>query len=307
MAIFDIFSKRQRKLRGEVPDVYTYDKLPNQLRVQLVHVFRDMLGDSATFDRPAKLYAQLVELLCREHGVFSLSPNRYRNESAETELHNFFLQVEDTEQALDVVEVCARAADLMTRNTGYLYENDPNPRIDSGLEELNERLREHGIGYQYESGDIVRVDSDLLHTEAVKPALGLLRTKDFEGPREEFLKAYEHYRHSRHEEALTDALKSFESTMKVICDQKGWIYDAGATAAKLVNICLTNGLVDSFWQNEFAGLRMTLENGINTVRNKLGGHGQGSEPREVPREIVAYALHMTASTIVFLIESARRS
>ena len=28
MSISNIFSKRQKKLRGEVPDVYTYDKIP---------------------------------------------------------------------------------------------------------------------------------------------------------------------------------------------------------------------------------------------------------------------------------------
>ena len=32
MAIFDLFSKRQKALRGDVPDVYTYDDLPNSLR-----------------------------------------------------------------------------------------------------------------------------------------------------------------------------------------------------------------------------------------------------------------------------------
>ena len=34
MAIFDLFSKRQRALRCDVPDVYTYSDLPNALRVQ---------------------------------------------------------------------------------------------------------------------------------------------------------------------------------------------------------------------------------------------------------------------------------
>ena len=31
----DIFSKRQKRLRGEMPDVYQYDTLPGGLRTQV--------------------------------------------------------------------------------------------------------------------------------------------------------------------------------------------------------------------------------------------------------------------------------
>lgn len=312
MAIFDLFSKRQRRLRGEVPDVYTYDQVPDQLRVQLVHVFRDLLGQpqhpyyQSTHEKPAETYKLIVDVLCREYGRLALGDNQYVDRDYSIELLNFFLKTTNAEQALDVIELCAKVADRITRNWEYLHESDPSRRVDAGVEEINGRLREHGVGFQIEDGELVRVDSDLLHSEAVKPALSLLRTKDFAGPRDEFLGAYEHYRKGNFEEALTEALKAFESTMKAICDQKKWSYDAGATAKKLVNVCLSNGLVDPFWESHFAGLRATLENGIATVRNKLGGHGQGSKQREVPREVVAYALHLTAATIVLLIESSRR-
>lgn len=38
MGMFDLFSKRQKRLRGEVPDVFVYDKVPPGLRVQIVHI-----------------------------------------------------------------------------------------------------------------------------------------------------------------------------------------------------------------------------------------------------------------------------
>jgi hypothetical protein len=44
MPIFDLFSKRQKRLRGEVPGVYTYDQIPQTLRVQIVHIIRDAKG-----------------------------------------------------------------------------------------------------------------------------------------------------------------------------------------------------------------------------------------------------------------------
>jgi hypothetical protein len=40
MALFDLFSKRQKRLRGDVPDVYVYDEIPQVLRVQLVQILQ---------------------------------------------------------------------------------------------------------------------------------------------------------------------------------------------------------------------------------------------------------------------------
>jgi len=217
---------------------------------------------------------------------------------------DFILKAKNHERVLDAVELAVRYADRITRSPGYLGEREFNARVDQGIEELNARFREHGIGYQYEDGELIRVDSDLLHAESVKPALTLLRTKNYDGPREEFLRAHDHYRHGRHEESLTEALKAFESTMKAICDAKGWPYGERATAKQLVGVCFDNQLIDRFWQSHFEHLKGTLENGIATARNQRGGHGQGAQPRTVPREIVTYVLHMTASTIVFLIEAA---
>lgn len=49
MAIFDLFSKRQKSLRGDVPDVYVYDNLPDALRVQIVHIWTDALGNDENY------------------------------------------------------------------------------------------------------------------------------------------------------------------------------------------------------------------------------------------------------------------
>jgi hypothetical protein len=309
MSIFDIFSKRQARLRGQVPDVYRYDEVPQKLRVQIVHLLGDMLhgGDDANIRLSANVeraYEFISKSLCREYGLFRLSGRASEERDHINELFTFILQTKNHEQVLDCVEVATRYADRVTRGWDYLREDSPDARVDDAITELNQRFKEHGVGYQYEDGELVRVDSDLLHVEVVKPALTLLRTTRYAGPREEFLRAYEHYRHGRHEESLTEALKAFESTMKSICDAKKWTYDKGATAKKLVDVCFKNGLIDPFWQTHIAHLQGTLENGIATARNKLGGHGQGSQPRAVPREIVSYVLHMTGSTIVFMIESA---
>ncbi len=124
----------------------------------------------------------------------------------------------------------------------------------------------------------------------VKPALRLLNENSYQGAQQEFLSAYDHYRHAKYKEALNDCLKSFESTMKSICDKRQWTYSKNATAKSLIHVCFENGLVPSFWQQQLTSLRSMLESSIPTGRNNLSGHGQGATPTEVPDYLVAYML-----------------
>lgn len=91
---------------------------------------------------------------------------------------------------------------------------------EQAIEEVNARFRQHGIGYQFESGEIVRVDSEIVHQAVVRPTLQLLRHKRFALANAEFLGAHEHYRHGRLGEAINECLKAFESVLKVICAEK---------------------------------------------------------------------------------------
>jgi len=116
--------------------------------------------------------------------------------------------------------------DLTDHDTNLFVRMEP----EEAIEELNCRFKEHGVGYQFEGGEIVRVDSQCIHTEVVKPAVSLLNTAGFDGALEEFLDAHKHYRKGEMKEAMSDALNAFESVMKAICDENGWSYKtAGAT------------------------------------------------------------------------------
>ncbi len=82
------------------------------------------------------------------------------------------------------------------------------------------------------------------------------------GANEEYMKAHGHYRHGRYEEALVDCLKSFESTMKIICKERGWQHGETDTAKKRIQICFQNNLVPAFTQNQFTSLQNLFESGI---------------------------------------------
>lgn len=216
-----------------------------------------------------------------------------------------YLLKADTDGALDIIETSFRMIDHHVRQwDSYEQESagisqDP----DSAIEELNHRFREHGVGYQYEDGILIRLDSQFIHAEVVKPALSLLHEARFDGPADEFIRAFDHYRHGRTKESVAEALKAFESTMKAICKARGWSYPANATARPLIEILFQNGLVPADLQSHFAGLRSAMESGLPTLSNRTSRHGQGADPVSIPSHFAAYSLHLVAANIVFLVQA----
>jgi len=301
MPIFDLFSKRQKVLRGEVPDVYQYDTFPESFRVQIIHILRDALGNAQAYDsRTNEVYKSIHDVLAREYGVFVLSIEASRS-GAQSGLYDFFLKAKSPETVVDVIELSFSVIDTYCRDWEFSGNSEPKITPDAAIAELNARLREHGIGYQFVSGQMVRVDSTIVHTEVVRPALQLLADKLYAGANAEFLAAHSHYRHGRYKESLNEALKAFESTLKTICSIRNWPCDATDTSKKLLDVCFAQGLLPPFLQAQFSALRTLLESGVPTLRNKTSGHGQGSQLQPLPQHVAAYGLHLAASSILFLV------
>jgi hypothetical protein len=305
MALYDIYSKRQKRLRGEVSDVYVYDKIPQALRQQIIFIVNDFV-ESYGYEEVTvnTIYYWPENTLCREYGIRSLN-GKYRHDNA-YEILGFIEITPETDKVLDAIELVFNAIDNEARAE---YDNDGQPEDiispDEAILELNTRFKEHGIGYAFEGGMLIRIDSTYTHAEIIKPTLALLAHPGFAGANDEYLTAHEHYRHGRNKECLTECLKAFESTMKTICAEKGWAFDPAKDAAnKLIQICFANNLVPAFMQNHITALKNVLETGVPTVRNKLSGHGQGAVPREVDDDVARYALNLTGANIIFLVEQS---
>ena len=278
-------------------EVYVYNDFPNSLRYQIIYIWRDTYKLCA-YEETEKNYKHVVEILCREYGVPELLKRKHIGRVYSAEFENFILNEIAIENIIDAVEVSFRYLENL-KNLRKFYL----PLFNRATEELNHRFRGHGIGYQYTDGKVIRVDSEFIHAEIVKPALILLDQPHYAGAQEEFLKAHEHYRKGNAKEALSECLKALESVMKAICDKRGWQFSSNATASPLIQACFDNGLIEPFWKSHYSSLRSLLESGVPTGRSKLSGHGQGTTPTTVPDHLVAYMLHMTASAIVFLAEA----
>ncbi len=315
MALFDLFSRRRRESEGDSPDVFRYDDISHPLRIQLLHALDDARKRIYSRTVPAyiaigtegtDIFAEACLVLRRELGLGKLVEVRRRvramTDTQTKELcdeFTAFFENCDTEHVLDAVQVVMRLIEEAGRNRVLDHECNAS----TVAAEVNRRFLEHGLGYQYQSGQIVVQTNTVLHTEAITPALALLSDPLFAGANEEFLKAHEHYRHGRLGECLVDCLKAFESTMKIICDQKGWTYKPTDTARALIEVCLANNLIPTFTQQQLTSLRTLLESGIPTVRNKQAGHGQGAARHQVSPHLARFGLHLTAAVVVLMVDS----
>jgi AbiJ N-terminal domain 4 len=295
--------------RGNQPEIYRYEHLPIKFRNQVVHIWtstitaRSIINSPFTGRTETNYWDSILKRFLRELGEFQDPQDRPENKCI-----SFLLGEEiSIDNMLDLIELTFQFIDGKLREqmeqqgikVGDVYNQLP----DDAINELNHRFREHAIGYQYSSGQIIRVDSGFIHAEVVIPALSLLSSQDFSGAEQEFLLAHEYYRKQKYKEAITNALKAFESTMKTICTKCGWAYKPNACAKDLIKVVFDNKLLPEYLKTQFSTLKSILESGIPTVRNKTSGHGQGEQPTVVPEYLTAYVLHLTASNIVFLMEA----
>lgn len=306
MAVYDLYSKRQKRLNGDVPDVYTYDDFSSKLRNQIWFIIAEALGmDSIdAYNKRDELINSIYRILCKEYGVEFLYPSGY-NSNEDNQIKLFFLNTKSPENVLDIIELIFKIINSVVRESTYRNYVHTAIRPDEAIEDLNTRFKENGVGYYFEGEQILRIDSTYTHSEIAIPTLNLLSNPIFKNADEEYRKAHAHYKEGRNQECLIDCLKAFESTMKIIFHQKGWEYDPKAQAKGLINICLVNNLIPEYLQTHFSSLRGVLEAGIPTVRNKEAGHGQGVERNKATDELTRYALNLTGSNILLLIELSK--
>ena len=311
MAVIDIYWKRQKRVRNDYPDTYQYDTLPSEFRAQVVQIWKEDLSLYTTLD-PESFFNNPVRKLRREFGVLRLPSSEYISpRNFEEELCGFFLSEHDIEKALSAIELTFVKQALLTRKEEFFVaslDETQSTQLSTAVEELNQRFREHGIGFQMIQEKIVRIDSEFSHAEIIKPALKLLNRDDdlFIGAENEFLVAHEHFRKGHNKNAVVWCNKAFESTMKTICVKRSWMPTSDAkraTAAQLVKKCVAEGLIPDFWETKYRdGLTVILKHGVPQGRNNLGSHGQGEEITEVQSHTVSYMLNMTGAAIRFLCE-----
>lgn len=304
MPLHELFSKSKEKAaRKNKPVVFHYDELPEKFRVQVFHIWKIAIGPYGNYSSGKDIWEATHDHLCRELGLLTLG-----NPENPAAACIQFLQNAKTDHVLDIIQV---SFNFIERKFG-MYNVDPNwMRNQAGLsctpdmaiKELNLRFFENDLGYQYQNGLIIRVDTQYTYSEIIEPALQLLNEPKFKPALTEFLKAHENYRHGRFEDSINESLKAFESVMKIIVAERNWSAEVNINASRLIQLCFDNHLIPAHLQNHFTGLRTTLEGGLPATRNRFSGHGDGVKNVEVPNYLAQYALNLAASNIVLLINA----
>jgi hypothetical protein len=155
--------------RSGQPDVYQYEIIPENVINQVIMILGDAIGNfekiwDVTINTLAREYSDPSILLCSKYHRLTLDSRGSCEEFLTTQL--------DIDRKLDLIELSFRLIKLYTK-----YTNG----ADAAVFELNYRLREGGVGYQFENGIIIRMDSQFVHAEITKKALSLLSCQSF-GP-----------------------------------------------------------------------------------------------------------------------------
>ena len=140
-------------------------------------------------------------------------------------------------------------------------------------------------------------DEHLTHEWAIEPAIALLGDSHFTSANQEFLEALEDYRKGDYGDCLTKCGSAFESTMKLICERKGWPYSQKDTAQPLLKTIIQNSRTETFFEQPLLV--------IATIRNRLSNsHGSGIQVRQIPEHVAKYAINATAAAILFVVEAS---
>ncbi len=277
-----------------------HDTIPLGLRIQIRHMWEEWPGRSfgayPTNAGNPQRWQGIERTIAKEHKISRLG---MANDAFGRCAEYLVTSHTSTAHVLDLIEHVCR---VTSNELGLAVALQ---RTKRSLEELNARFAENGVGYKYDrdTKQIVRIDSPLLNAEVVEPALRLLHEHAFAGAEAEMIEAFKHFRHRDIDPALTEAGKAVESTIKSIAKLQGWDGElkGDETLGQLTSFILKKELAPSWLQPHFAGLANAI-GGVGNVRNKYGPHGDGHEVREVPEHFAAYAIHLAASNIVFLVE-----
>jgi hypothetical protein len=306
--MMNLFSRLQGG--NKKSDKLSYD-LPEGLRTQIIQIWQKGFGpDDRYSPGPSVAYKRIHQILCEEHQEFQL-PQMSRHSLPYGEIvAEYFYYLQDKNKALDVIQVVFRTMEEMLHRTPNAWGDDmfsaSRYNAKDIIEELNRRFRENNVGYEYVQGQIIKHDSQFIHSQIVAPALQVLTQSYLAGANQEFLSANVHFREGRFKECINDCLKAFESAMKAICHKRGWLYKQTDTAKALIKVCEDNKLFPVFMESHLTGLRTSLEGGVPTARNKTSGHGQGPVPTTVTEEFASYVMNLTATNLRFLAESEEK-
>lgn len=167
-------------------------------------------------------------------------------------------------------------------------------------QEVNEAMVAFECSWRLADGRFFQVDAEFLHDELVQKGEDVLRETGLEGAHDEFREAREDLSDGQTKDAILKAFKSFESTLKTVLDKQN------GDVSELLRLFREAGFMDDIPDAPAKALCKQVLASLATLRNELGGHGQGNAVLDVPRPYALLALHLAGGLNQFIVDQYLR-
>jgi AbiJ N-terminal domain 4 len=287
--ITDIFAKRYEELK------FNQDSAENIISptvVQASYIFFDDVQPKLKFTD--KFFRRVNLLLSRELGLQSLDQfgELGVDHTEEKTCHLFLSQPfqpfgiwhKDPDYfcktRLSMLELLFREAEALVRKN---YLPTPLPQtvtnarkvhaaMTNAITELKDRLRANGTGLDYTNGLLHRASDQLTTQRIAEPFWEIVKEPKWATVDLEMKEALDHLDHGQRD-AAAHAAMALESTIKIICDEKGWTTGNEKGAANYIDhlVSAKNGRFIEVWEKD------ALNALFGELRNPHS-HGAGSKP-----------------------------
>ncbi len=319
--IKDLFFRRMERLKGDVPDYYSYE-LDDKIRHKIIGTIMDYkLNRSQVYSvrmigRDYEMKDELENL--NAHVERELGRNISQKRGASQRISNFMFNCSD-EEFLSTIEILVSLKfnnyQEIKRRAAYPLSEDVDvfrDNLKSFVNAVNEVFRIDKFGYEIVPVSlpklpyiIVPFNSKYLYVETIREPLSLMHNAKFKGPLNEFEKALDDYRNEKYGDSIHKANKAYESTLKTILELKKIEFNpAKEKIPQLVQkIQDETDIIDSSLRDLVNPFMSVLKKGQNIIRNMEGiGHGQGMNVKEMEKSYADFILRLTGTYIVFIIE-----
>jgi hypothetical protein len=223
----------------------------------------------------------LPEILERVYGVESLTDKtKGFYEPVSDVLKPFFLSCTG-DQVFDVVEL--------------FWANMPNQKNEC-QRDLNDAMQDNGFHWIFCDGYFLKLDSKWMQDNVLGQAHELLGRGAYDGTLDELREARSYLAADDFKAAKHTAGKSMESLLKAILGLEE------GNARKLIDGLKTTNFYDEFPDPLVPGFGDNVLMALPFIRNKLAGHGQGSDVVIVPRSVAELSVNLAGTFLLFLIK-----
>lgn len=297
---YELYSRRHRDLE-EDPNLYEYDRFPREFRAQVFHILRRYFFTNRItqkfdeyFALRNDLAAEFGRLLLTDTEDWLLDFQKFYCISTRTDI-DFLFESSDGAPSKEILD----SIDYVFHFLWVQHHGEAN--LLKAVSELNQRFKQHYLGYEFIEGEIIRKDTEVAHEKIIKPALRCLGDSRFSNAEKELLDAFSYYLEDDYSNTVLYACKAFESTMKIICSAKEFPYDPDKDTAKgLLSILKNEKFFPAYMDDHLNALIKVMEAGVPTIRNRTSGHGGGVAPKVIDSSYAEYALNLSCSNIIFL-------